>query len=562
MSNTIDAIIEPPDPEPAHTPLAKKGTVISPRAPQQPPADAGATPQIPPTGQKGIAAETSSADEKLNDQERARLTELEKKIGDGRENEKSSFLDRAEAFFEIRDKKLYRETHKSAEAYFSEKWAYSRAHFNRIAGAGAIIERQKVSPLGDIISLMAGESYFRPIAKLKSEEQDAVIGLVSKWMAWAGSNGISPSWVESAVIVLHPPKGPNVGGTQENPLVAKFESAIDDEIKQLPKGAAKEAWTVLTRLRKKAAALRNPTRTSGIDWTDATWNPLQGCSRASAGCDYCYAAQLVATRLAPVYPGLASEVKKDGKKTFIFNNIIKLLPEQLGDPLRDRTPRRYFVNSMSDLFHDKVLEEFIEAVFDVMMKAYWHQFQVLTKRPKRMAKFTARYFKDKAPPENIWLGTSAENQKALDERLPHLLKVKTAVPWLSCEPLIGPIEFDSLEGIKWVVVGGESGKGARQMEMPWATSIRDACEKSGVAFFFKQWGVHGPDGKKLKKTKKDGLTPPALEGVIHNDYPASRDAGQAATEASNEPPGAAATNQSSPTRADHSTARDSRSETA
>jgi protein gp37 len=195
-----------------------------------------------------------------------------------------------------------------------------------------------------------------------------------------------------------------------------------------------------------------------------------------------------------------------------------LLPEKLAEPLQDKQPKRWFVNSMSDLFHKGVREEFISEVFAVMEKASWHQFQVLTKRPERMAAFTQKRYKDRQPPANIWLGTSTEDQKALDERYPHLKDTKAAVRWLSIEPMLGRINFSGTEGIDWVVVGGESGSD-RRMQKTWAIEIRDQCAKARVPFFFKQWGDTDEDGKRLKRAKKDGLIPKAtLDGVVHNDY--------------------------------------------
>lgn len=486
-------------------------------------------------------ASQSKRDEAERNQKR--LETLEVTITEARQAERGFFPKIAAAFFEIQESKLYPDSYASFQAYCAGKWGYSRAHGNRLAGAGKFISRQKVSPHGDTVKKLTGESHFRPLlSKLDEAAQDAVIDLLGKWAEWDAHKEISPRMVEAAKHVLNPPEGPKGDGTKESPLVKKFVSVVNDAKKGLPKTAGKEIRKIFDQIKKKAEALGDPTRTTGIDWTDKTWNPLQGCARASAGCDHCYAAKLVATRLASVYPGLATEVKKDKKKTYFFNNLITLLPEQLGDPLRDRTPRRYFVNSMSDLFHAKVPDDFIEAVFGVMIKAHWHQFQVLTKRAKRMAEFTARYFKDKTPPENIWLGVSAEDQKALDERLPYLLEVVASIRWLSCEPLIGPIAFDSLDGIDWVVVGGESGS-KRKMEAVWAMDIRDACKKADVPYFFKQWGEFGEDGKKLKKKpKKDGLTPPALEGVIHNAYPAPRITPTTSKEAAgeseeSEPPG-------------------------
>jgi len=463
-------------------------------------------------------AEKATDDKKLNKDERKELAACKKVLDEMSKNEKTAFFQIAGAIALIKGKNLYRETHSSFEGYIVEGWGYSRAHAKRLAGAGEIIARQKVAPRGAIVKSMAGESFFRPLTKLEDAAQDAVIDLLGTWKGWDEHGRITPRMVEGAVLFLHPPEGPKPA--KPNPLIASIVAVVDEVKKDIPKDSGKEIKTLFEQIKKKAIALGNPKRTTGIDWTDATWNPLQGCARKSAGCDNCYAAKDVATRFAHLYPGLASGVNKDGKTTYIFNNIIRLLPEQLGDPLRDRTPRRYFVNSMSDLFHDKVPDEFITTVFDVMTKAHWHQFQVLTKRPERMAEFTIKYFAGKQPPANIWLGASAEDQKTLDERLPHLLKVVAAVRWLSLEPLIGRIEFKSLDGIHWVVVGGESGKDARKMSPAWATTVRDACQKAEVPFFFKQWGAYGADGQKLKKAKKHG--PPPLEGKIYDEYPQPR----------------------------------------
>jgi protein gp37 len=191
------------------------------------------------------------------------------------------------------------------------------------------------------------------------------------------------------------------------------------------------------------------------------------------------------------------------------------VPQDLADPLHDNVARMYFVNSMSDLFHKDVPEEFIEAVFTVMEAAHWHTFQVLTKRTERMAAFTQKRYADKVPPANIWLGTSTEDQAAYDDRMPHLKNVKAAVRWLSCEPLLGPIQFDSMDDIDWIVVGGESGPGARPMKKEWAAGIRDACAAAEVPFFFKQWGAFNEVGDKA--AEKTHI--PTLDGVEHQEYP-------------------------------------------
>ncbi len=475
-----------------------------------------------PNAVKNKTPEIEKVDPLTVDEKKA-LKAAEAEIDKADSDTNTGFTAKALAMEKIQSGKLYRETNTSFEAYALTKWKLSRSHANRFATAGKIIARQnELCPIGSIVSRMHTESHYRPLASLTLEQQDEVVALVKSWVEWGDDKQVTPKMVEAAKAFLHPPADGKPTDEKKNALVEKIEAAAKKMKATLPADAPKGTAKLFDAFIKKVSALENPRRSSGIDWTDATWNPLQGCTRASAGCDNCYAAKDVATRLAHVHPGLASEKMVGTKKTYSFNGIIKLLPGQLGEPLRDRMPRRYFVNSMSDLFHKNVPEAFIEAVFDVMTKAHWHQFQVLTKRPERMAEFTVKYFAGKTPPENIWLGTSAEDQKALDERLPHLKKTVAAVKWLSCEPLIGQIKFESLEGVDWVVAGGESGPAARKMEKEWATSIRDACEKAKVPFFFKQWGAYGEDGTKAKKPKKDGLTPATLDGVVHDGYPQAR----------------------------------------
>jgi protein gp37 len=289
---------------------------------------------------------------------------------------------------------------------------------------------------------------------------------------------------------------------------------------------------------------------TGISWTDATWNPVLGCTHVSAGCDHCYAAREASGRLAhlPAYAGLAEGGRFTGK--------VRLMPERLDQPLRWHKPRRIFVNSMSDLFHDQVPDEFIAQVFAMMLRANWHIFQVLTKRPGRMASllnseqfpylvadaidrdsrqrgedvgvrlmYRVRLTGGSAwPLSNVWLGTSVEDQKWADVRIPQLLRTPAAVRFLSCEPLLGRVSLvkwffgrpvaghcADIDGYTWhqegqrcekcrhgmpkpdwVIVGGESGPGARPMQLDWARTLRDQCEDAGVAFHFKQWGGRTP----------------------------------------------------------------------
>jgi protein gp37 len=210
---------------------------------------------------------------------------------------------------------------------------------------------------------------------------------------------------------------------------------------------------------------------STIEWTDATWNPVRGCTKVSPGCKHCYA-ETLAERFRGV-PGHPFEHGFD----------LQLIPSALELPLRWRASRRIFVNSMSDLFHDDVPATYIRRVFGVMKRAPHHQYQVLTKRSERMARLAANI---EIPPQ-VWMGVSVENQK-YTTRIDDLRRVEASVRFLSVEPLLGPIEDLDLTGIHWVIVGGESGHGARPMDPAWVRSIRDQCVASNVKFFFKQWG--------------------------------------------------------------------------
>jgi protein gp37 len=320
------------------------------------------------------------------------------------------------------------------------------------------------------------------LANRADGEQDEVLELVKSWAKLAHLTEWSPKLIKAAVTFLHPPKGArDPEDSARSKLARQFVELVKKTRAELPDKTEKVILEKIDGLAEKATALGRPPRTTGIDWTEATWNPLQGCTRASAGCDHCYAAKLMATRRAGAYPGLAKEVRVDGKKTYAFCGKIVLLPDHLCVPLEDRASKRYFVNSMSDLFHKDVPDQFIDAVFTVMENASWHRFQVLTKRPERMAEFTEKRYKDVAPPANVWLGTSTENQEAYDERRPHLSDTKAAVRWLSVEPMLGPIEFGSMDGIDWVVVGGESGSD-RRMEKIWVTGVRDQCAESKSVF--------------------------------------------------------------------------------
>ena len=207
-----------------------------------------------------------------------------------------------------------------------------------------------------------------------------------------------------------------------------------------------------------------------IEWTEATWNPTTGCTKVSEGCKNCYAEKM------------AKRLQAMGMKRYQNGFQLTLHWDLIDLPLRWKKPRKIFVNSMSDLFHPEVPDEFIQKVFETMNCAPHHIFQVLTKRPERVAAIAHQL----SWTSNIWMGTSVENMRVV-ERVDHLRKVPARVRFLSCEPLLGPLKLN-LEGIHWVIVGGESGPGARPMDGQWVREIRDQCVKENVAFFFKQWG--------------------------------------------------------------------------
>jgi len=236
---------------------------------------------------------------------------------------------------------------------------------------------------------------------------------------------------------------------------------------------------------------------SSIEWTDATWNPVTGCTKISPGCAHCYA-----ETFAERFRGVAGHPYEQG-----FD--LKLWPERLDVPLGWKRPRRIFVNSMSDLFHDDVPDAFIERVFDTMMKARKHTFQVLTKRTRRMVSFLETHSSWRLAREHphIWLGTSVEDQDHL-WRAELLGAVRAGLRFLSCEPLLGPLDLAPiLSEIDWVIAGGESGPGARSMDPSWVRAIRDQCLATGTPFHFKQWGgtQKWRNGRELDGRTWDGI---------------------------------------------------------
>jgi protein gp37 len=293
---------------------------------------------------------------------------------------------------------------------------------------------------------------------------------------------------------------------------------------------------------------------SAIEWTDKTWNPTTGCDKVSAGCQHCYAIRVAYRMQCMGRPEYQGTVKKLPDGSLNWTGLVRILPERLELPLTWKKPSRIFVDSMSDLFHEDVHEKFIAKVFGIMDLARQHTYQLLTKRPGRMARlladedfqFHVGWFQSQAvrefalpepasvgpwPLRNVWLGVSVEDQRTADERIPLLLQTPAAVRFLSCEPLLGPIDlFDTSEGvlrgvpvirdggqshdgpsgpsewfdnsypgIDWVIVGGESGPNFRPMDLDWARSLRDQCQAAGVAFHFKQHGgrTHAAGGREL-----------------------------------------------------------------
>lgn len=236
---------------------------------------------------------------------------------------------------------------------------------------------------------------------------------------------------------------------------------------------------------------------SKIEWTDATWNPVRGCSKVSPGCINCYA-----ETFAERFRGVRGHPFEHG-----FD--LRLIPDKLADPLRWRTPRMIFVNSMSDLFHENVPDDYIVNVGRVMRLAKWHTYQILTKRSERMRDLLEGKLQFASNQSHIWWGVSVENRKHGLPRLEHLRKAPAQVRFLSIEPLLEDLGTLNLKGISWVIVGGESGPGARPMAKAWVLAIRNQCKRVQVPFFFKQWG-----GVRKAETGR------TLDGKTYSEFPA------------------------------------------
>lgn len=230
---------------------------------------------------------------------------------------------------------------------------------------------------------------------------------------------------------------------------------------------------------------------SNIEWTESTWNPLTGCTKVSPGCKNCYAERM------------ANRLKAMGQPNYVNGFNLTIHPHTIELPLKWKKPQMIFVNSMSDLFHESVPEDFIHQIFDVMHKASWHTFQILTKRSLRLLELDNKI----SWPMNVWMGVSVENSE-YTYRINHLRSTHAKIKFMSLEPLLGPVENLNLAEIDWVIVGGESGPGARPIHEEWVTNIRDQCLISQIPFFFKQWG-----GVRKKNNGR------ILQGQIWNEIP-------------------------------------------
>lgn len=233
------------------------------------------------------------------------------------------------------------------------------------------------------------------------------------------------------------------------------------------------------------------TTTTSIEWTEQTWNPTTGCTKLSPGCKHCYA-EVMAMRLRAM-----------GVRGYDNGFGLSILPERLGEPLKRKKATVYFVNSMSDLFHEDIPFAFLDKVFDVIAQTPQHTYQILTKRAATMREYFASGAR--TVPRNVWLGVSVENREHGVPRVDQLRRIDAPIRFLSVEPLLEDVGDLNLEGIHWVIVGGESGPKARPMNPEWVETIHKSCERQGATFFFKQWGGWGADGKKRSKKENGRL---------------------------------------------------------
>jgi len=238
---------------------------------------------------------------------------------------------------------------------------------------------------------------------------------------------------------------------------------------------------------------------SKIEWTEETWNPTTGCNKISSGCKNCYA------------ESMAKRLKAIGVRGYENGFKFTLMPERLEQPLKKKKPTKYFVNSMSDLFHEQIPDDFLDSIFKVIEATPQHIYQILTKREDRMA----TYFTAKNVSSNVWLGVTVEDRKSGLPRIDKLRNINAAIKFLSVEPLLEDLGYVNLKGIDWVIVGGESGPRARPMKEQWALNIKEQCDSMNIPFFFKQWGAWGADMVKRNK-KANGRM---LQGKVWEAYP-------------------------------------------
>jgi protein gp37 len=488
--------------------------------PQPAPAVAAENPPQPaPTTDKPAKAKPISLEaftKSLDATKRKRLDELKEQLAKCEKDSTvasrsatKTFAEKAEACLELR--KLLGDHYR---AYMHKQFSYRKSHAARWAQAGEVLK--VASPRGDDVFLTS-EAHVRPLTGLQEADLNAVLDRLGQWRKWAPNSQLTPAWCEAAVQFQKTDHQPNTDPSDKAKVVAEVFEHFKKVQAALPAEPTEKLTKSVENFTAEVSILGQQSST-GIAWTQATWNPLHGCQWASKGCDHCYAAKLMATRMRDRYPGLAEVREKDGKKGYFFTNKILLDPKDLAEVLVDKSPKRYFVNSMSDLFHGDVPYDYINAVFNVMETAWWHQYQVLTKRPKRMAEYSRQRYADQQPPPHIWLGTTAENQAAFDKRIEHLAATRTAVRWLSCEPLIGPIELGKKKQFDWIVIGGETGS-RRKMEKEWAASLRDQCAELNVPLFFKQWGDFNEAGEYEKMKNDDSAKLPLIDGVKHGNYP-------------------------------------------
>jgi protein gp37/predicted NAD-dependent protein-ADP-ribosyltransferase YbiA (DUF1768 family) len=440
----------------------------------------------------------------------AELLKQEKQLASGLSAVTTGFQQMVLAMAEIFARKLYRVDGQTFAEYFQNRWGMARAHAYRLVDCGRRM-RALAASASPLAAEFTSQAHFRPlIGSVPEKVVTAALTRLETWRSAAPGLSVTPPLVEAAVDLCFDFKdqlsaAPS-GSKKKEPEPRAPKVSLDSVVKLVKEAQKKGGPKAWQQLLSDVQTLGRP-RTTSINWAEKSWNPLVGCSKISAGCQYCYAAKFIGTRLKGVYPGIANCNRERRKQSpFNFTGQIRLAPEALNEPLKAKIGCRYFVNSLSDLFHKDVPEWFIDDVFDVMEHANWHTFQVLTKRPARMAAYTAKRYAKKSPHPHIWLGASIETQETHKLRIADLGRVRTAVRWISAEPCLGPIKFN-LKGIHWLVLGGESGS-RRKMEKTWVVDILKQCQAHGVPFFFKQWGYYGEDGKVKKRViYADGKKP-------------------------------------------------------